>query len=708
VFGVYWTVSYFFSFVGLIIGILYFISFRNSAWRFHGLVLAWTSGVSTLILNTMEYLNTLAVFGGPSYSTSYIAIAIGPGTMIAYTIVYALWRIKSRKNVRRPRLLARYDRFSRRMPKYAKASLAILIVIAPTIFWLGVSIDTGVAFDNNPRLLWVHAPTTVNQGSNFNVTVEAWDSYERLSAVYKGTVQFSLRSYNLTTFEALLSVNASLPSIYTFSGQDFGSDMAYDIHDGRDNGLHVFTAAISTPSICYLLVNDSVTQNTYWSNPIIVGDFSDGAPLIYWGDIHSHSELSDGSGSADHNYYYGRFVACLDYCALTDHGEIMNLGFGALLGAIDISERVTNLAYDPGRFVTLQGVEWTQTSTGHYVCIFSGDSLPRNPVISYMTLPTTQDLWNVLDAFTNSTGCEALAMPHHTTEEEYMEDWTYINPKYVKIVEVTSVHGECLFEQRDPLNYRGCVDPPPVYTPGSCVMDGFKMGYRMTVYAAGDNHDGHPGHSLSHTNAYIGHQRPLTTWHIRGGMPYPSGITAVYALNLTRGSVFAGLENQRIYASSDFGRPFISFTINGTRVGDGSTLKVANASTARQINLVIAQDGAPAANKRPQAASVTPNWTPDWQANIEIFKNGNLLARIPISSPVANVTLIDAAPVTGTSYGVGNCIQVNGKYYINSYSDNPIDPSKLNTSGADFYLLRVVGDNGRAAYVGPIWVEVSP
>jgi hypothetical protein len=707
VFGVYMTASFFFSFIGLVIGILYFVLFRNSAWRIHGLVLAWTAGVSTLILNTMSYLNTLAVFGGTSYSTSYFSIAIGPGTMIAYAVVFAVWRIRSRKRTRRSTWLVQYDGFTKRMPKYAKVSLAIALVLVPTIFWWGVSVDLGVAFDNNPRLLWVHTPTTVNVGSDFSVVVEAWDSYERLSAVYKGAVQFSVRSYNLTTFELLSSVSGSLPGAYTFSGQDFGSDMAYEIRDGRDNGLHVFAARIDTPGIHYLLVNDSVTQNTYWSNPIIVRNFSSADPMIYWGDIHSHSELSDGSGSAEHNYHYARYVACLDYCALTDHGEVMNLGFGALIGAMDHSEWVTNLVYDPSSFVALQGVEWTQTSTGHYVCIFSGNSLPRNPVISYMTLPTTQDLWNVLDAFTNATGCQALAMPHHTTEEEYIEDWTYINPKYVKIVEVTSVHGECLFEQRDPFNYRGCVDPPPAYTPGSCVMDAFKMGYRMTVYASGDNHDGHPGHSLSHTNAYIGHQRPWTTWNIRGGMPYPSGITAVFALNLTRGSVFAGLENQRIYATSDYGRPFISFTINGTRVGDGSTLKVANASTARQISVVIAQDGAPAANKRPQAASVTPNWVPDWGANVEIFKNGNLLARIPISTALANITLIDTDPVTGTSYGLGNCVQVDGRYYINSYSDNPIDPTALNTSGADFYLLRVVGNNGRTAYAGPIWVEVS-
>lgn len=179
------------------------------------------------------------------------------------------------------------------------------------------------------------------------------------------------------------------------------------------------------------------------------------------------------------------------------------------------------------------------------------------------------------------------------------------------------------------------------------------------------------------------------------------------ALHLTRDSIFSGLEHQRIYASSDHGRPFLDFTINGLQVGDGSTLKVKNPKIAREINIVIAQDGAPPANKRPLSAYVTPNWKPNWHSKIEIFKNGELLAWIPIDTPTARVKYVDCVPIEGTSYGLENCIEINGQYYINSYSDNPVNPATLNTKGADFYVIRVVGENGRAVYSGPIWAEVS-
>jgi hypothetical protein len=699
VYGFYTTTYYFQSYIGLAIGGFYFLLFRNPTWRLSGAVLAWTAGITTVIINV-----TSAPEIGSNISANLLSMIMAPIALVSYIVLFGSWRLWQRRHTRWPSLTDKVNRLTRKMPRYAKVGVILAIVLVPTGLWWGVSIDLGVVFDNNPRLLWVHAPTTVNVGSSFPVTVEAWDPYERLSAVYAGTVRFSVTSYNLTTFAPLSSAVASLPAPYTYTGQVYGNDMAYGIQDGRDNGAHTFTTAINTPGIHYILVNDSYTMNTYWSNPIIVSSFSSADPKIYWGDFHGHSSLSDGTGTPEHHYYYARYVACLDICALTDHGETMQFE----LGALDHSVGATNAAYDPGSFVALQGTEWTQTDTGHYTCIFSGDSLPSNPPLSYMTLPTTRDLWNALDIFTNATGCLALALPHHTVKLAYPQDWTYLNPKYVKIAEVTSVHGESLFEQRDPLEYHPCGDPPPVYTPGTCIMDALKMGYRLTLYASGDNHDGHPGHSLAHTNAYIGEQRPWTTWPNRVSMAYPSGITAVYALNLTRNSVFDGLENERIFASSDYGRPYIGFTVNGTHVGDGSTLTVTNASAPREISVLIAQDGAPAANVRPHAASVTPNWVPDWRATIEIFKNGNLTASIPINSPVANITIIDNAPVTGASYGVQNCVEINGKYYINIYSDNPIDPSKLNTGGADFYLIRVVGENGRFAYAGPIWVAVSP
>jgi hypothetical protein len=632
-----------------------------------------------------------------------MAIMSSIAILVSYTLVATGFWIWTRSSRAVPPIFSHVHTVYQTVPRTLQRLFVLLIIISPVVLWTSVSIDLGVMFDNQTRLLWVHAPSTVTTTESFEITVEAWDPYERLSATYKGTVTFSVESYNLSTYEQLITSSANLPSSYTFTGQDYGSDIAYEIQDGRDNGIHVFSVTIETPGIHYVLVEDSVTENTYYSNPIIAKEASELDALIYWGDIHNHSELSDGTGTPEHSFYDGRYIACLDFMALTDHGEIMLFGGPR---SFDWLEQATNAAHDPQRFVTFHGLEWTNTQTGHYTCVFSGDTLLKDPVLSYLTLPTIEDLWNALDDFTDATGCRSLALPHHTTQKQYIEDWTYLNPKYVKIVEVTSVHGECLFEQRHPLNYVGLIAPPPQYTNGTSIVDAFRMGYRMTLYASSDNHDGHPGHSLSHTPAFVGHQRPYSVWHTRNEHPYPSGLTAVYSPELTRDAIFSALEQQVIFACSDYGRPLLNFTINGVGVGNNSPLTVSDALTPREIQIFLAQDGSPAGTFQ-TAASVTENWSPNWNAQIEIIKNGELLTSIPIDQPVVNVTFIDSEAITGTSYGPESCIFVNGEYYINDFSDNPIDPNTLNTNGVDFYLIRVVGASGRYAYIGPIWVEVN-
>jgi hypothetical protein len=687
-FGVITLLWYFWCVIGLFIGIFYYIFLEDKAWKRNGIVLACAIGFITIFVHFYKETAPLPIVIG------FFVIFI-----ISYSILLAILEHLKKKNITVKKIVQLYQSYGR-LSKKKRRVIELIIMFIPLSLWTSVSIDLGVMFNNKPKLLWVNVPTMVKINESFEITVEAWDPFERLSALYKGTVEFSIESYNLTTYELITNTQANLPNPYKFTGQVFGSDIAYEIRDGRDNGRHVFQASIITPGFHYILVNDSHTKNTYYSNPIIIKNFTTSDPYIVWGDLHTHSHLSDGTGTPDHSFYFAKHIACLDFYALTDHGEIMLFSPGSL----NTLESSTNRWYEPNEFVTIHGIEWTCVRTGHYVCIFSGNSLLKSPILdSYFTVKSPQALWNVLDSFTSKHGVRALALPHHSTKEAYIQDWTYNDPKYVKLAEVSSVHGEFLFEQRHELNYVGAIDKPPIYTNGSSVVDAFTMGYRMTMYVASDEHDGHPGHSLSHTRAYIGHQRPYSLWHTRNEHPYPGGLSAVYVNNLTREGVFSGLENQRIYANSDHGRPILIFKINGTSVGNGSTF-IASASTDhRDINVFLAQDGAPVARKS-KAASVTQNWTPNWNTVIEIIKNGKLWHAEQISTPIFNFSIIDSEPITGVSYEK-SCIKRIRNYYINQYSDNPIEPSTLNTGGFDYYLIRVIGENGRMSYAGPIWVE---
>jgi hypothetical protein len=684
---------FFFSFIAIIVGTCFLLIDKKGGWNRVGAVLAFAGGLSQFMGHNAHSLAPLI-----------LAMITGFVPIFAY-LIFHLLKFGILKRIRRIRDIGRkLQAFYRNLPKLARVFLLATVILFPVALWASVSLNFQVMFDNNPRTLWVHSPSTVDIDEDFSITVEAWDLFERLSAVYKGTVNFSIESYNLTTGLPLGTIAASLPLDYTFTGRRIGSDMAYAIENGKDNGKHVFTANISTPGIHYIVVNDSHTGQQYFSNPVLVANFSQEQARLYWGDIHTHSMLSDGSGSAEHSYFYAREVACLEFSALTDHSEILNL----LPNAYQKLEAATEAAYAPYEFVAFHGVEWTDVRTGHYTLIFSGDDLLKEDINSYWGVTTPAGLWAVLDDFTASTGCRALALPHHSTQKHYIQDWTYLNPKYVKIAEVASVHGDFLYEQRHPLNYRGAIYPPAEYTNGSSITDALRMGYRLTLYASSDTHDGHPGHTLCQTPAYVGHQRPFSIWHTRNEHPYSGGITAAWAGNLTREGVFTALENQRVFAVSDFGRPVLNFTINGVPVGDGATVFLGNATDRRNISVFLAQDGAPATTKR-GGPSLASNFDPSqrWNATIEILKNGELFATLPVNSPVVHANFTDSTTLTGASYGVESCIYRDGEYYINEFSNNPVDPSLLNTNGTAFYILRVVGQNGRMAYAGPIWVEVE-
>ncbi len=565
----------------------------------------------------------------------------------------------------------------------------ILYTITPFVIWGAVNHDLEVLFVNKPNMFWVHLPSTAEPGEVNEMVIEVWDKFERISFHYKGRVEFNLLSYNMSDFQLILESNviSSIPSSYSF--------------DRVNTGIQRLDFSISTKGFHYVLATDTTSGNIFWSNPIMVDD---NPTKLVWGDIHSHSLLSDGGGLPRELYNYARYIACLDFCSVTDHGEFLHLN-----GGFDAIERAANRANDPGNFIAFQGVEWTSgtaphvslTSWGHYTCIFTGNKLAR---ISADIQRNPTMLWNELDRFTSEYTCRSLALPHHTVSMKYIQDWPACSDytKYVRLGEVFSVHGSSLVNPYSEWNITGEIGQPPYRINGSSINEALMMGLRLGLVANGDSHDGFPGHSLSHTKAFIGHQYPPTFILSRVSHTYPSGLTGAFVSSLTRESVFNALYYRRVIANSDFGRPYVTFKINGVGVGeDYSTILVANSTSLRELKIFIAQDGSPPAAFL-QAAKHW-NGNPDWSTTVQIFKNGFLWEEHQVNVPVAQLTLYDNETVTGTSYN--NCIEIDGEYYINGKSHTPVDQLSLNTNGIDYYFIRIIGAGGRITAIGPLWVE---
>ena len=267
------------------------------------------------------------------------------------------------------------------------------------------------------------------------------------------------------------------------------------------------------------------------SNPLIVRV---GIPQLLWGDLHGHSQLSDGTGTPEDYYRYARDIAALDVAALTDHDH---WGMRFLDAAPDVWEAIRTAAtrfYEPRRFVTLLGYEWTSWLYGHRHVIYFADD---GPLLSSIDpeFETPAQLWAGL------RGKPALTFAHHSAGEPVSTDWAYApDPILEPVTEIVSVHGSS-----EALDSPGVIYNP---VPGNFVRDTLDFGYRFGFIGSGDSHDGHPGLAQ------------LSSPRRQGGL------AGIFAEARTREAVLAALRARSVFASGG-PRSWLWFTLDGEPMG---------------------------------------------------------------------------------------------------------------------------------------------
>ena len=253
---------------------------------------------------------------------------------------------------------------------------------------------------------------------------------------------------------------------------------------------------------------------------------------ILWGDLQNHSNASDGSATPEDHYLYARDVAALDVVSLTDHDH---WGMPFLDQHPEVWAEMRRLArrfYQPGRFVTLLGYEWTNWIHGHRHVLFFGDD---GPLLSSIdpAYDEPAELWRGL------RGTRALTIAHHSAGGPIATDWEIApDPELEPVTEVVSVHGSSEAADSPSLIHR------PV--PGNFVRDALDRGYRLGFLGSSDGHDGHPG---------LGHLASPT-----------GGLAAILAEELTREAVYDALRSRRVYATSG-PRIVLRATFGGHRMG---------------------------------------------------------------------------------------------------------------------------------------------
>jgi hypothetical protein len=269
---------------------------------------------------------------------------------------------------------------------------------------------------------------------------------------------------------------------------------------------------------------------------------TDEGPRVFWGDLHGHSGLSDGTGIPDDYFRYARDVAHLDIAALTDHDHWGIVPLDSSPAMWSSIQKSVGQFHEPWRFVPLLGYEWTSWLHGHRHVLFFGD---RADLLSSLD-PRFDSPARLWEAFRSEApdaqalhGNDALTLAHHPAGGPMATDWTNPpDPLLEPVVEIASVHGSS--EAPD--------SPGSIYDPvaGNFVRDALRRGYRLGFVASGDSHDGHPG---------------------LAGLSSPTGgLAAILADDLTRAGVRAALEARRVYATNG-PRILLRATLDGAPMG---------------------------------------------------------------------------------------------------------------------------------------------
>ncbi len=321
---------------------------------------------------------------------------------------------------------------------------------------------------------------------------------------------------------------------------------------------------------------------------------------LFFGDIHGHSRMSDGTGTPEDYYLYARSVSGLDIAALTDHADHGTIPIkGKVWNRI---KRAANNAYEPGSFVTFLGFEWTNWEYGHRNVYYrDGDGPVFRSIDTESNTP--QKLWNLLESH------EAMTISHHTGGGPVPTDWNVKPGAKEWLVEISSIHGTSEYYGGEAGIYR------PVK--GAFVRDALLRGYRLGIIGSGDTHDGHPGQRTMGADV--------------------SGLLGVYSPELTREAVWEAFQRRHVYGTSG---PKIILDF-----------RVADSPMGSEIKWSVSKGSVPLAVRAIGCDEIV---------SVEIIRNGEKIFKEKADGVFVHYLLKDSQPQPGTSWYYARVLQKDG------------------------------------------------
>ena len=274
-------------------------------------------------------------------------------------------------------------------------------------------------------------------------------------------------------------------------------------------------------------VNTTNGKTIARSNPLHIMDTDCAVSPIYWGEIHTHSEQSDGSGDYNNMFVHAKACGNLDFAAAADHACYHTDNEWQWM------QDIVNAHTVDQEFVTLVGYEWAGKQ-GHRNVYTSRHRLD---LFRGMT-PGQNTLDTVYDHFDEDK--DVVAGPHVGHTHDFYDCH---NRNVQRFMEIYSMWGN--FEEL-----------------AFAILDkGAKIGFT----GGGDCHEGHCGFSVEDPDG-----QGETPHTFAPGLKYRCGLTAALIPSLTRTELLQALRNRRTYATTG-ARILLDLKISGASMGEELT-----------------------------------------------------------------------------------------------------------------------------------------
>lgn len=325
------------------------------------------------------------------------------------------------------------------------------------------------------------------------------------------------------------------------------------------------------------------------SNPLEVVAGGGGKEPIWWGEIHGHTEMSDGCGGYGELYRHARDEGAMDFAAAADHACYFCDNQWQWM------QDVTNSFDDPGRFVTLVGYEWAGRQSHRNVYT----SRRRLELFRGMYGPTSsiETVWRHFHGDEKVVGGPHAPLAHGITWEGHDGD-------VERFVEIYSMWGA----SDDPENPLAPLRIKAGNASGTMsANDLLAAGAKLGFTGGGDCHEGHAGLTCEDPAG-----QGTVTHTFAVGLPYRCGMTAAVADALDRRSLIRAIRRRRTYATTG-ARILLDFEAGGLPMGSAGA---AEAVTCRgQVHAVgpidrveIVKDGKVAFSRRGDGADAAIEW----------------------------------------------------------------------------------------------------